>query len=106
MEETCRHRRTLPQVLEGFARQTVLLEDLQGPHQLVVIHQQSIAILARSLFSASIPRRSRGGKHLVGLVLGQAEYISTLQPARSRSRDSSKKSMGRGMENLWMRYGA
>ena len=61
-----------PQVLEGFARQAVLLEDLQGAHQLVVIHQQRIAVFACGLLFRLDPPSQQGGKHLVGLILGQA----------------------------------
>ena len=83
-----------PQVLEGFARQAVLLEDLQGAHQLVVIHQQGIAVLAGGLFFRLDPPSQQGGKHLVGLILGQARVHLHLAAGKEQKQGKQQKKHG------------
>ena len=82
------------QSFEGFARQAVLLEDLQGAHQLVVIHQQRIAVFACGLLFRLDPPSQQGGKHLVGLILGQAGVHLHLTAGKEQKQGKQQKKHG------------
>lgn len=93
----------LPQILEGFARKAVFLEHLKRQHKLIIFHRKGIAVLARGNLLRGDAPPQQGGKHLVGLLLGQPRVHLYLAAGKERGkRQKQQKTDGEGTQHGYL----